>query len=648
MKKNLVLLFFLVFSGNIFAQNAQVFFDKKENWNGFTIEYFTFQGRKAWIKSPKKAQSGNPWVWRAHFPDWHTSIDSVLLERGFYVVYVNTNDMFGSPAAMQIWDDFYNYLLKERQFAPKVALEGVSRGGLYVYAWAKRNPLKVSCIYAEAPVCDVKSWPLKHGSMEDWNTFLKSFNFTNEQGLAFSDNPVDNLKGLAACKVPILHAISLEDEIVPNDENTFKLVDNYVKLGGKATIWPMTKGEKSLKGHHFLIENSEKIADFVEQNSVPTKAILKSENYQQMGKGLQNSFLKFKNEKSGRVAFMGGSITESAGWRDKVSQYLIEKFPETKFDFINAGIASTGSTPGAFRLEKDVFSKGKIDLLFEEAAVNDRTNGFSSEAQIRAMEGIVRHALIVNPKMDIVSMHFVDPDKIADYTAGIEPLEIQNHNKVASHYNIGVMNLAKEVTEKIAVGEFNWKDDFKDLHPSLFGQEVYFNSMKTFLNNCFQNVDSNDKIQPLVLPKPLDEFSYFNGKYLDIKNAKSLNKWHFEESWNPKDNVSTRKQYVNIPALISTEIGGEFTLEFEGTAIGICIASGPDAGILEYTIDGKKYPKLDLYTQWSSFLHLPWYLMLEDELKNKKHKLTVKISSEKNLKSTGNACRIFYFLANGN
>jgi hypothetical protein len=57
--------------------------------------------------------------------------------------------MFGAPAAMQIWNAFHAYMVS-KGFAERVALEGVSRGGLYVYNWPKRNPLKVACIYAEA------------------------------------------------------------------------------------------------------------------------------------------------------------------------------------------------------------------------------------------------------------------------------------------------------------------------------------------------------------------------------------------------------------------------------------------------------------------------------------------------------------------
>jgi sialidase-1 len=80
--------------------------------------------------------------------------------------------------------------------------------------------------------------------------------------------------------------------------------------------------------------------------------------------------------------------------------------------------------------------------------------------------------------------------------------------------------------------------------------------------------------------------------------------------------------------------------------VGICIASGPDAGIIEYSIDGQDYQSIDLFTQWSGGLHLPWYIMLNDELKNKKHTLLIRMSSENNKKSKGHACRILHFLVN--
>ncbi|HLO79830.1 MAG TPA: SGNH/GDSL hydrolase family protein [Chitinophagaceae bacterium] len=620
-----------------------------DNWHGFKRTHFEFSGRKAWIVEPPVPLEGKPWIWNAHFPDWHTEVDSILLSKGFYVAYLNTNDMYGSPGAMQIWDDFHAYMIK-KGFAERVALEGVSRGGLYVYNWAKRNPLKVACIYAEGPVCDFKSWPggkgAGKGSPSDWAALLKNYRITEEQALAYTDNPINNLEGLAACKVPVFHAIGLNDKIVPNEENTFKLINNYIKAGGVATVYPMTRGQQNLEGHHYPIEHPEKIADFIFSNSYPVIKVLDPSGFHIARSGLANSYAKFTHEKKGTVAFMGGSITEHGAWRNKICQYLKERFPETEFEFINAGISSTGSTPGAFRLAQEVLDKGKIDLFFEEAAVNDATNDFNNAAQVRGMEGIIRHALDSNPNMDIVMMHFVDPAKIADYDKGMTPVVIANHEKVAAHYHVNTINLAKEITDRIHAGEFNWKDDFKDLHPSLFGHEVYVRSIKTFLADAYARADTASKAIKMQLPAKLDKFSYSAGEYVDVNKARLIKGWSLVSNWVPNDGLETRKQYVNIPALIAETPGSELRFDFTGTAIGLCVASGPDAGILEYSIDGGPFRSKDLYTQWSSFLHLPWYVILDDELKNKKHSVVVRIAPGKNEKSKGNACRLLHFLVN--
>ena len=53
-----------------------------------------------------------------------------------------------------------------------------------------------------------------------------------------------------------------------------------------------------------------------------------------------NSLIQFLGKKddsakSGRVAFMGGSITQMNGYRPMVSNWLKARFPQTKFEFIN-------------------------------------------------------------------------------------------------------------------------------------------------------------------------------------------------------------------------------------------------------------------------------------------------------------------------
>lgn len=382
-------------------------------------------------------------------------------------------------------------------------------------------------------------------------------------------------------------------------------------------------------------------------DSLKSKKLLDPAVYHELRAGIKNSYIQFTTKKFGRVAFMGGSITEMIGWRDKVCKYLEERFPDTKFEFIAAGISSTGSKPGSFRLKEDVLSKGKIDLFFEEASVNDRVNDPGNKSvYIRGMEGIIRHARIANPYMDIVMMYFVDPDKMADYNNGKIPDEIFNHNKIAETYEVSSINLAKEVTDRINAQEFNWKDDFKNLHPSPFGQDIYFRSIKTLLEKGWSQVDSKAKLLKHKLPTQIDKYSYINGDYVDIKEASIINNWTLVDNWKPADGAGTRKQYVNCPALIAEQSGAELGFSFKGKAVGICVAAGPDAGMVEYSVDGSPVKKLDLFTQWSCGLHIPWYNVLADELSDGKHMLTLKISSDKNEKSKGTACRIIHFLVN--
>jgi hypothetical protein len=374
-------------------------------------------------------------------------------------------------------------------------------------------------------------------------------------------------------------------------------------------------------------------------------ALLSSEAYISHFGNLKNTVYRIKSEKKLTIAFLGGSITNMAGWRDKVSRFLSDTYPNVGFEFINAGIPSLGSLPHAFRLRHDVLSKGRIDLLFVESAVNDRVNGTDSLTQQRALEGIVRHALHVNPYTNVVLMAFVDEDKMADYHAGKTPVEVQVHEQLAQKYHLPFINLAKEVTDRIDGHEFNWKDDFKNLHPSPFGQEIYFKTIRQLLS-AELNKPVPVRLMAAVLPQPDDPFNYENGDYLDIDKAKINDKFKLEGNWQPADSVGTRPGFVHVPMLVAEKPGASLELPFNGRAIGIGVVAGPDAGIINYTIDGKNYPVLNLYTKWSKSLHLPWYLMLGDGLTPGKHVLKLQLSDQHAPRAKGTACRIEYFLVN--
>jgi len=373
-------------------------------------------------------------------------------------------------------------------------------------------------------------------------------------------------------------------------------------------------------------------------------------NYIQTRGGLANTRYVINVKKEATVAFLGGSITYNPGWRQMVGNYLKETFPQTKFRFIAAGIPSLGSLPHVFRLQRDVLDSGKVDLLFLEAAVNDQVNGTDSLIQVKALEGIIQHALKSNPEMDIILMAFADPDKTALYKKGRVPTSVANHELVANHYNLPSINLAKAVADKLANNEFSWEKDFKDLHPAPFGQHLYFEAMKTLLAN---QLDSNKKPTEKPIKHNLSKVnmlnanSLVNGSYLNISQATPGRGWALNPDWTPTDKLDTRPGFVNVPMLVATKPGATLNLKFKGDAVGMAVISGADAGMVNYSIDGGEIKKLDLYTEWSSFIHLPWYVLFDSGLKKGSHVLRLTISDQKNAKSLGNACRIVHFLVNG-
>ncbi|MEX0882736.1 MAG: sialate O-acetylesterase, partial [Cyclobacteriaceae bacterium] len=82
---------------------VKTFPGEKTVWKGFVRYNFEFEGRNSHVTVPQKSLRGKPWVWRARFPNWHTEMDSLLLSEGFHVAYVDTDNMYGSPAAVAVW-----------------------------------------------------------------------------------------------------------------------------------------------------------------------------------------------------------------------------------------------------------------------------------------------------------------------------------------------------------------------------------------------------------------------------------------------------------------------------------------------------------------------------------------------------------------
>ncbi|HIA17965.1 MAG TPA: SGNH/GDSL hydrolase family protein [Planctomycetes bacterium] len=364
---------------------------------------------------------------------------------------------------------------------------------------------------------------------------------------------------------------------------------------------------------------------------------------------LNNARLQFEQKKTGHVAFIGGSITQMNGYRPMVANLLAERFPETRFTFTAAGISSTCSTTGAFRLATDVLAKGPVDLFFIEFAVNDDQDaGHGSQQCIRGMEGIIRQVRSHNPAADMVITHFVNPGMLKQLHKGETPLTMAAHDRVARHYQVSTIHLAREIADLTLASKISWQQ-YGGTHPKPFGNSICTAMIDQLLDNAWASPNpAPKKKQPHpTVQTLLDPHSFTHGHFLRPDQAKIRSGWKWEIPAWQKLPGSKRAQFTNIPMLQTSTPGSELVLSFKGRAIGAYIVAGPDAGIVEAHVDDQPSQKVDLFHRFSRGLHYPRTVMFAQDLKAGSHTLTLKMTADRNPGSAGTAMRIMHFTVNG-
>ncbi|MEE2947907.1 MAG: SGNH/GDSL hydrolase family protein [Verrucomicrobiota bacterium] len=364
--------------------------------------------------------------------------------------------------------------------------------------------------------------------------------------------------------------------------------------------------------------------------------------------GLQNARIQFEQKLTGRVAFIGGSITQMKGYRPMVSDWLQARFPETKFEFINAGISSTDSQTGAFRLGDHVLAKGRIDLLFVEFAVNDDQDAqHSRRGCILGIEGIIRQMRLRQPLCDLVVTHFVNPSMLQQIQSGQVPTSIDAHEVVLRHYNVSSVYLAREVAERIADGKLTWAQ-YGGTHPKPTGNTVAAELIGELLGRDWAKPlpTGAAKGAPLIPAKPLDAGSFFNGKFLSPGLVKRGNSW----SWHVPEwrNIpgSFRQTFATLKLLCGSSDSGGVSFEFEGRAVGAYVLAGPDAGVLEVSLDGGPFEPSNLYHRFSRGLHYPRTVMFATDLAPGLHAVRLRLAKPPGDGAKRTAARILQFVVN--
>jgi sialidase-1 len=261
-------------AGNAVGQEATTasrWYTKTTDWHDCQQYHFRVGQREAWVVVPAQPREGNPWIWRARFPTYHAEIDLQLVRDGYHLGYVDVGGLFGSPQAIEIGDQFYRFMTEQRALSRTPVLEGVSRGGLFVYNWTAKNPDKVSCIYCDTPVCDFHSWPQGAGdgigSEAAWKQCLLAYGLSEAEAENYRGLPIHHAKAIADAKIPLLHIVSENDRVVPPKENTYLLRQSLRALGHPMEIISVPEGTEKSSGHHFDHPDPQRVVEFILKNS---------------------------------------------------------------------------------------------------------------------------------------------------------------------------------------------------------------------------------------------------------------------------------------------------------------------------------------------------------------------------------------------
>lgn len=244
-----------------------------------------------------------------------------------------------------------------------------------------------------------------------------------------------------------------------------------------------------------------------------------------------NVMKKAANGEEITVGFIGGSITEGIGagadlcWAKLTYDALCEMFPDTKINYVNAGLSGTPSILGVVRAERDLFKDKNPDIVFIEFAVNDG----GEQMNKNCYESLVKKSLSKEN----------DPAVVLLFTVLKNRYSCQPWMKtVGDHYKLPMISVGNVINPMFDAGYMEWEKYSDDeSHPNVWGHEL----VKDFIVNYFEQVKAiaEETAEASAVPA-LPDSALYSVDYADMEfvgkgelNVESI------EGFTEMDNVAT-------------------------------------------------------------------------------------------------------------
>lgn len=333
-----------------------------------------------------------------------------------------------------------------------------------------------------------------------------------------------------------------------------------------------------------------------------------------------------KTKKDITLGYIGGSITEQKGFRPVFTQYLRDAFPDNNITEINAAMGGTNSFLGVCRIDRDIISKNP-DITIIEFSVNDSSEEEQFEFFERTYEGMVRKLLNYKPDMLIIGVGLTTKSmNDSFYEKGEAPYSVKAHKSVCDYYNIPYVNVGEMLFKKIKEENSEMlKYTVDNVHTNDEGGKFYGDALWNSIKEYNFDIKPNEK--PLIENNLENATLYFSDK---------LEKGWYKSAW--------LRGKIHENYIYSCTPGSEITVDFYGSVFGIYCTTEKTSGNIAYSIDGgewKERPTWDKYAIDFDRLH---YYTLEENLPNKEHSVTIRVSDKKEEQSEGYYLRIIAFL----
>lgn len=345
---------------------------------------------------------------------------------------------------------------------------------------------------------------------------------------------------------------------------------------------------------------------------------------------LANTVKKLRANEKIKIAYFGSSFMRGADTdypvvkplKQRIINWFNENYPNVQTELIDAELNGTDSTLGLYRLDNDVLAYSP-DLVFIDFSVCDFEMN-TPEKSAKNLENIIRRVTEHKKDTDIVLFSSLS-SKMADvYKTGKQPFLTKIYTDMARYYDVAFLDLGKALYEDYQQSGAALTDYFiHNMQLTEKSAALYGNYAAEFFADTIQN---NNNLYSRKVKNAI--FSQKNEyRMISTKAAEYTEGWSLGEA-----------------SISSDQKGSSVQVRFSGTSIGLMWEVSPKSGAIEYKIDNGDWIYLDAYDELAYKYARLSYVILQDNLKDTEHLLTIRIAKKCNPRSMGSEITIDGFL----